>query len=94
MNSDPSSTDRPCARKYVRGESNPAYMVCVCNATYCDDVASIDNDTTFNNDPMAAAIYVSSESGQRLQRSNAQWTNSSSLKCNSTIMYHYLFVCS
>uniref|UniRef100_A0A914V2J1 Glucosylceramidase n=1 Tax=Plectus sambesii TaxID=2011161 RepID=A0A914V2J1_9BILA len=43
----------PCARRYVRGESQPEFMVCVCNATYCDDFPPLGT-----LDANSAAVYI------------------------------------
>ncbi|CAJ0601102.1 unnamed protein product [Cylicocyclus nassatus] len=53
--------DRPCAQRvYGINKSN---IVCVCNATYCDNIqplTSIQNGT--------AVVYVSSMAGKRFER--------------------------
>uniref|UniRef100_A0A914VCT6 Glucosylceramidase n=2 Tax=Plectus sambesii TaxID=2011161 RepID=A0A914VCT6_9BILA len=59
----------PCARRYVRGESQPEFMVCVCNATYCDDFPPLGT-----LDANSAAVYISSSVGQRFERSTVTWT--------------------
>ncbi|KHJ95604.1 O-Glycosyl hydrolase family 30 [Oesophagostomum dentatum] len=61
-NFDQDNPDRPCIRKtYKSADTN---IVCVCNATYCDDIeplASIPNGK--------AVVYVSSLAGKRFERS-------------------------
>ncbi len=62
-------------------------MVCTCNATYCDEMIPLNESAL---DRMTAAVYVSSESGQRLQRVDAQWiitntTSRSSAKCKFVV---------
>ncbi|KHJ79567.1 hypothetical protein OESDEN_20781 [Oesophagostomum dentatum] len=54
--------DRPCIRKTYKSADNNT--VCVCNATYCDDLeplASIPNGK--------AVVYVSSLAGKRFEKS-------------------------
>ncbi len=60
--------DRPCARRIINND--PTRIVCVCNATYCDDVDPIGILST-----NGAAIYASSLSGKRLDRSDVQWSS-------------------
>jgi hypothetical protein len=65
----------PCAKRYVRGDSQKAYMVCVCNATYCDDFPPLG---TLNAD--SAAVYVSASLDKRFERSTLTWTKAKSWK--------------
>uniref|UniRef100_A0A914VEJ8 Glucosylceramidase n=1 Tax=Plectus sambesii TaxID=2011161 RepID=A0A914VEJ8_9BILA len=67
----------PCVKRNVRGDSQPDFMVCVCNATYCDDFPPLG---TLNAD--SAAVYVSSSAGKRFERSTVTWTNAKSRKTN------------
>uniref|UniRef100_A0A7E4VSA1 Glucosylceramidase n=1 Tax=Panagrellus redivivus TaxID=6233 RepID=A0A7E4VSA1_PANRE len=57
-----SVAQRPCAGRYYPGAKTN--LVCVCNATYCDDVPVIGN---FNDDE--AVVFTSSASGARFERS-------------------------
>ncbi len=57
---------RPCARRIIANDQTR--IVCVCNATYCDDVDAI--GMLASNE---AAIYATSMSGKRLDRSDAEW---------------------
>ncbi|KAK6750399.1 hypothetical protein RB195_002399 [Necator americanus] len=57
-----SQADRPCAQKIYGFNSNN--LVCVCNATYCDDIQPITYIPT-----KKAVMYVSSMAGKRFKKS-------------------------
>ncbi|XP_049878911.1 lysosomal acid glucosylceramidase-like [Pectinophora gossypiella] len=66
---------KPCASRPYPGQS----VVCVCNATYCDDVTRISMQRG------TYVVYTSSAAGQRLsQRIGKLKTNSTFLKRNHT----------
>uniref|UniRef100_F1L2Y4 Glucosylceramidase n=1 Tax=Ascaris suum TaxID=6253 RepID=F1L2Y4_ASCSU len=60
------SINRPCVpRSYGNNDKN---IVCVCNATYCDDFPELGELK-----PLTAVIYQSSLSGKRFERSTASF---------------------
>ncbi|VDN59158.1 unnamed protein product [Dracunculus medinensis] len=61
------NSDKPCILKQYEGREK---FVCVCNATYCDEIDEI-NDLK----PFEAIIYESSESGKRFQKTTTGFTN-------------------
>ncbi len=67
----------PCAKKFYVDETQLS-MVCVCNATYCDDVAPLGNVS-----PDSATVYVSSYAGKRLERSTLTWTHAKTISIAS-----------
>ncbi len=52
--------------------------MCVCNATYCDDVPPLGFLTVDQ-----AAVYMTSKAGKRFERTTLQWTHSDKLKANN-----------
>lgn len=62
---------KPCIPKHYRGTDNP--MTCVCNSTYCDEVPAL--GTLGSNQ---AAVYTSSQSGKRMERTTMNFKISGS----------------
>lgn len=75
---------KTCVQKTYRGPDNP--MVCVCNSTYCDEFPPLGV-----LQPGQAAIYTSSISGKRFERTNqmfsANSSNDSSRACTILIKF-------
>ncbi|KAI5635679.1 glycosyl hydrolase family 30 TIM-barrel domain-containing protein [Phthorimaea operculella] len=74
-------TDKPCAAKLYPGES----VVCVCNATYCDDI------TRETLEIGQFITYTSTESGLRLQKAYGKLKKYSSVvgaKFDKTLTLH------
>jgi glucosylceramidase len=59
---------RPCSPKVYPGLTGG--IVCVCNATYCDDIEDLGELS-----PDSAVIYSSSAAGKRMERTTATWQN-------------------
>uniref|UniRef100_A0A914EGU7 Glycosyl hydrolase family 30 beta sandwich domain-containing protein n=1 Tax=Acrobeloides nanus TaxID=290746 RepID=A0A914EGU7_9BILA len=62
------STQKPCIPRSVNGDTSR--IVCVCNSTYCDEFPPLG---TLN--PYDVAVYTSSISGKRFERTTATFTN-------------------
>ncbi|KAH7719580.1 O-glycosyl hydrolase family 30 protein [Aphelenchoides avenae] len=64
------SASKPCISRRYKGEGDS--VVCVCNATYCDEVPPLGL-----LDDYQIAVYTTSKSGQRFQRTNLRFTSNS-----------------
>uniref|UniRef100_A0A914E957 Glucosylceramidase n=1 Tax=Acrobeloides nanus TaxID=290746 RepID=A0A914E957_9BILA len=62
------STQKPCIPRSVNGDTSR--IVCVCNSTYCDEFPPLG---TLN--PYDVAVYTSSISGKRFERTTATFTD-------------------
>ncbi|MFH4977701.1 hypothetical protein AB6A40_004410 [Gnathostoma spinigerum] len=65
---------RECERKIINGD--PSRIVCVCNASYCDDFPKLN----LSSDEPIAVVYKTSKSGLRFQRTTAKITDKNSSK--------------
>lgn len=71
------TSQKPCIPKYYEGnDGEKVLMNCVCNATYCDEMSPVGTLS-----PGQVAVYTSSMSGKRLERTNLNFgTSDSKLK--------------
>jgi hypothetical protein len=56
-------TTKTCVPKHFPTAQEPGALVCVCNATYCDEFPPLGT-----LDPGQAAVYTSSVGGKRFER--------------------------
>ncbi|VDO56070.1 unnamed protein product [Onchocerca flexuosa] len=61
---------RKCQSRYYDKKEN---MVCICNATYCDDIPEVGNLQA-----LQAAIYKTDQRGKRFERTVSSFTEKKS----------------